>query len=1207
MPTQGKADLLSSTKKKVRALLLSAKNGLLLREFITDYKDLIGQPFPYREIGFPTVESCLQEMKDVVWIQHQRNGDVKLRGVADETTQHIAELVSKQKSKKSGGRSRVLPLKTKQALMTKQRLERQMQLAQPYVPPFIRTNISQLLKEHPDGISGSSFNAIYSRRFGTQIDYNRLRFNNVKELLQSIQDIVHIETIFSGGIRIFSVDMAPQSKQARPVEQQGKYVVPHLRGLQSSGQNNSLASQDYSKTAEHSSRLVEDKDHRPQTSSLAKRSSPSEREKSSHGHRHHREKPVYADGIPADVKTKLQAVLKRRKAGMFSSRLQREFKDLHNEELPFQKFGFTSIIEFVSALPDIVAIERPNPKGDWVLYDSETSSRSSQSINTQPVPKKDSQPKANTELEKRLVKLLNTYPNGLLSAMLPEVYKQAYGEALSPEWYRFKSIDAMIRSLADRVLKLSYQGHGDVYIFPLSSNKSAGVPDPAPSQPNPQQEVPRPLPPVQASSSHHGHIPPDAVLSGSTFIKQRIPKDPEYLEVYVSNVTHPGKIWVQLKGVSTTDSLEELMDALEEVYCGNEFELYKMPEDYIMVGMPCAVVFPEDQNWHRCTITSAPENQQIVDVYFEDYGNTCSVHRNAVHFLKSKFMKLPAQAIEARLANITMANGKFWTEASKNFLLKLVANQALIAYVTDFKYDYMSICLCDTNGKEDVHINDLLIEECHAKFQPDNMTTEVLNDLQEDLTLEKGLDYAGIEAPTPLMEELTNNMEAMEMESGRRYIKFVRLNLMYDVHLVNYNNTAYLPGTEISAFFWDTNKLRAMLRAKKLIVPNQVVCQEDDPDLFEEFKHFQVKGLMEGEEVKPYTTIYELSSVPVILDGLKHPSLELKNSIKDLIEKFDAEDSYWRGDEPEISYDSESDAMTFDLSLEDLNLMLKAMQFRRHRLLQNMGTLSTFSETTVDEVNEVEIQINAIQEKIKSVSGKEQKKLKMTGESTSKATSHIVRADSDEFIQNCLDNFQVGGGDANHQNQYGAKFEEPRTPNINRVAPFMDAAMATTMTTSAATTGDSSHQATMAGAALPSTQGNFSFGNLGMPMTSQVGMGFPGLGLPLSTQAGNLPGAGVGMPGLSMLPLNQGLLTPQQQQQILAMASMLQAQGAMMPQATMPAMSTGRGAAPFLFPPMMNYPGMSNPMMPQMQPLGRGQPNTTPANPFNPGTKPTGK
>jgi hypothetical protein len=96
---------------------------------------------------------------------------------------------------------------------------------------------------------------------------------------------------------------------------------------------------------------------------------------------------------------------------------------------------------------------------------------------------------------------------------------------------------------------------------------------------------------------------------------------------------------------------------------------------------------------------------------------------------------------------------------------------------------------------------------------------------------------------------------------------------MYDVHLVNYNNTAYLPGTEISSFFWETNKLRAMvskegwgdgvhiiklpmppphrnlkacviiairftfqLRSKRLNIPNKVVCQEDDPDLFDEFK-----------------------------------------------------------------------------------------------------------------------------------------------------------------------------------------------------------------------------------------------------------------------------------------------------------------------------------------------------------------------------------
>jgi hypothetical protein len=227
MLPQSKADLLDGTKKKVRALLLSAKNGLTLRDFLTDYRDLIGQSFPFRDIGFPTPESCLQEMKEVVWMQHQRNGEIKLRGVADETTQHIAELVSKQKSKRSGGRSRVIPLKTKQAVIARQRIERQERLAAPYVPPFVRTNISQLLKENPDGVLGSSFNAIYSRRFGTQIDYNRLKFNNVKELLMSIKDIVHIEEMRTGGCRIYSADSdaLPTNRKS----QTGDYSYSDLR------------------------------------------------------------------------------------------------------------------------------------------------------------------------------------------------------------------------------------------------------------------------------------------------------------------------------------------------------------------------------------------------------------------------------------------------------------------------------------------------------------------------------------------------------------------------------------------------------------------------------------------------------------------------------------------------------------------------------------------------------------------------------------------------------------------------------------------------------------------------------------------------------------------------------------------------------------------------------------------------------------------
>ena len=51
--------------------------------------------------------------------------------------------------------------------------------------------------------------------------------------------------------------------------------------------------------------------------------------------------------------------------------IQRIFKDdlqkvMQNEE-------YSSVIEFVSAMPHIVRVDRPYPKGDWMLFDATTS------------------------------------------------------------------------------------------------------------------------------------------------------------------------------------------------------------------------------------------------------------------------------------------------------------------------------------------------------------------------------------------------------------------------------------------------------------------------------------------------------------------------------------------------------------------------------------------------------------------------------------------------------------------------------------------------------------------------------------------------------------------------------------------------------------------------------------------------------------------
>lgn len=38
--------------------------------------------------------------------------------------------------------------------------------------------------------------------------------------------------------------------------------------------------------------------------------------------------------------------------------------------LDVREYGFVSVVEFMANFPEVVEIHRPNPQGDWILYDS---------------------------------------------------------------------------------------------------------------------------------------------------------------------------------------------------------------------------------------------------------------------------------------------------------------------------------------------------------------------------------------------------------------------------------------------------------------------------------------------------------------------------------------------------------------------------------------------------------------------------------------------------------------------------------------------------------------------------------------------------------------------------------------------------------------------------------------------------------------------
>ena len=75
----GKETLRLEVTKNIRALLISAPNGLSVAEMQRDYNNMIGKPLPFREMGYKTPIDLLKDLPNVTrptW----ENGVLVLRG-----------------------------------------------------------------------------------------------------------------------------------------------------------------------------------------------------------------------------------------------------------------------------------------------------------------------------------------------------------------------------------------------------------------------------------------------------------------------------------------------------------------------------------------------------------------------------------------------------------------------------------------------------------------------------------------------------------------------------------------------------------------------------------------------------------------------------------------------------------------------------------------------------------------------------------------------------------------------------------------------------------------------------------------------------------------------------------------------------------------------------------------------------------------------
>lgn len=89
--------LREKVKKDIRALLISAPLGVPAQIFPRDYRQMNGKEVPYREIGYRTLDDFIVSIPDVVRVGMGPTGLVTFYPVATKETQHIVNLIKRQK------------------------------------------------------------------------------------------------------------------------------------------------------------------------------------------------------------------------------------------------------------------------------------------------------------------------------------------------------------------------------------------------------------------------------------------------------------------------------------------------------------------------------------------------------------------------------------------------------------------------------------------------------------------------------------------------------------------------------------------------------------------------------------------------------------------------------------------------------------------------------------------------------------------------------------------------------------------------------------------------------------------------------------------------------------------------------------------------------------------------------------------------------
>ena len=158
----------------------------------------------------------------------------------------------------------------------------------------------------------------------------------------------------------------------------------------------------------------------------------------------------------------------------------------------------------------------------------------------------------------------------------------------------------------------------------------------------------------------------------------------------------------------------------------------KIPKEELQEGLHVVALY--NKVWHRAKILEVAPNE-IVRVFYVDFGSVAEVSVSEVFYLQEEFAKLPVAARRGVLTHIQPAHAK-WSSESVSFFKDTLTNVKSEAKM--FKYNeidssyYMSIMV--KTSKERKLVSQFLIDQDFAEVDGEFIEKEKVADNEMDFS-----------------------------------------------------------------------------------------------------------------------------------------------------------------------------------------------------------------------------------------------------------------------------------------------------------------------------------------------------------------------------------------------------------------------------------------------------------------------------------------